>query len=161
MSTRYKFGPQLVGNFTRPAVAGELQDVEVEASITDVTAGDPGEVNVEVTFVVPAYDTSEFNLLSEVHAVVFPKGHGLPTDASIAVASPQPKASADASGHTAGGDLVVTIPNVPSGGAGTILTVLGFVDSTTPSDPTAVAPVVADPSAASTVPPASPATPTS
>lgn len=137
MQLRYKFGPKLgTVRLTRPAVAGELPDVEVGASLGDVAPGPGGTVAAAVIFVVPPYSPGvTHNRLVSVHALAVPQGTAEPTDPAAALASGLPQASADASDHTAGGELAVSLDGLPVGSV-TILTVLAFEDAppSTPAD---------------------------
>ena len=138
---RYKFGPKLgTARLKRPAVPGELPDVEVSAALGDPVPGPNGTVGVPVVFTVPAYTPGvDSNHLVALHAVAVPAGTPEPTDPAAAVASALPQGSADASDHTAGGDVTVQLDGLPEG-AVTVLTVLGFED--TPAAAPAESPAV-------------------
>lgn len=154
---RYKFAKSLTLTPVRPTVEGELPDVEVDPSIYSVVAGPPGFVTVTVAFRVPAYDPTTATGPLECH-VVFPPSGTHYTDPELAIAAPCPKGSADASGHTAGGDLVVEVPNVPSSSTLAVgLTVIGYPDAPAPSSTTlgVSEPAVASDPSTTTTPPTS------
>jgi hypothetical protein len=134
MSRRYKFGPQIVGVFPRPVVSGELPDVEVNAQVKGVRPGISGTIEMDVAFGIPAHDPAQFSMLVEVHAISFAPGHGIPTDAALAVASNEPKATASIAPAQAGqaGETMVTIVGAPSGQQ-TVVTVLVFEDPDPPA----------------------------
>ena len=169
MPLRYKFGVKLGSvHLKRPAVLGELPDLEIVPCFGDeITPGPNGTLSVPVVFPIPAYTPGvTHNRLVSVHAVAVPKGAAEPTDPEAAVNSTLPQASADASDHTGGGDLVVTLDGLPEGTV-TVLTVFAFQDEPAPppgptdgpqldtppappapSEPTEAVAPAADPSAA-------------
>ncbi len=153
MQLRYKFGPKIgPAHLTRPLVVGELPDLDVAAEYGEITAGPGGTVAVVVLFTVPAYQPGvSHNQLVSVHAIVIPAGAVEPTDPAAALASAFVQASADATDHADGGDLVLSLEGLPVGQI-TTLTVLAFADAPPPpappldpTDPTSSAP--SDPSA--------------
>lgn len=161
MQLRYKFGPSLSPvHLKRPAVAGELPDLEVTADFGDLAPGPNGTVNAPIVVTVPAYTPGvTHNRLVAVYALAVLPGVAEPTDPEAAVNSLHPQASADASDHTDGGDLVVSLEGLPEGRV-KIITVLAFgVDPTpadpAPSDPTP--PITADPIAVAVADPSAPA----
>jgi hypothetical protein len=170
---RLVFGPRISGLLPRPEVAGELPDVTPVPTVKEARAGvNPGQIDVDVAFQFEPYDPSAMNAVQEVHAIHYGKGEGIPTDAKIAIAGSQPKASSVPPDMSAGGEHVVTIEAAPAGFS-SIVTVFGYPDaptptpsatstsnstssatsdpSTVPADPTDVAPVASpDPSTAPT-----------
>ncbi len=150
---RYTFGPPLhvmPPAAVVPPAAGQLPDVAVTATVPAIRAAAlAGEIDVDVLFTLPAYDPTAFSPLAEVHAVAYADGQTLTADPSVAVASSQPKAMADVSGQVAGYSVTVTIHDAPQPSSAplTVVTVLGFTDTSAPAS-TPAAPVASAPTAA-------------
>ena len=127
---RLKFGPRIAASLILPVVASAatVEDPAVDADLGAVEMGTvPGTVRATVLFRVEAYDPKEKARLTAVYAIGIPAGQAEPADEQAALDSPHVKGSADATGHTAGGELPVILDGLPEG-AVTILTVLAFDD---------------------------------
>jgi hypothetical protein len=168
MNVLYKFGNRITGVYPRPAVEGEIPNAVTIASIPPggVSAGDPGEIDIQIQFDVDLSGAPAVNAPVELHAIAFTPGHGIPSNESIAIALDLPKASI----ATVPGQAVhtVTIQGIPTGPTGviplTIVTVHGFAAPTpavsTTDAPAEAAPAEAAPAEAAPAAPVDPAVPT-